>query len=72
MSSRLFKNVINKMCLQITYLMYKQDLALNNLQWLICPKKTTKPNFILQYVTQSQQSTTGLSSEFLYQLPYVH
>ena len=31
------------MCLQIIYLiyMYKQDLALNNLQWLICHK--TKP-----------------------------
>ena len=32
------KNVINKMSLQIIYLkyMYKEDLALNNLQWLIC------------------------------------
>ena len=27
-----------KMCLEIIYLMYmnKEDLALNNLQWLIC------------------------------------
>ena len=35
-----FKNVINKMCLQIIYLiyMYKEDWALNNLQWLICYK----------------------------------
>ena len=24
--------------------MYKEDLAFNNLQWLICYKKTTKPN----------------------------
>ena len=40
----LFKNVINKMCLQIIYLIYtyKEDLVLNNLQWLICHK--TKPN----------------------------
>ena len=34
MSSGLFNDVINKMFLQIIYLMYmdKQDLALNNLQ----------------------------------------
>ena len=40
MSSDLFKNVINKMCLQIMYLiyMYKADLVLNNLQGLICHK----------------------------------
>ena len=33
MSSGMFKNVINKMCLQIIFLiyMYKKDLALNNL-----------------------------------------
>ena len=44
MSSGLCKNVIYKMCLEIIYLihMYKKDLALNNLQWLICNK--TKPN----------------------------
>ena len=32
------------MCLEIIYLIYtyKKDLALNNLQWLICHK--TKPN----------------------------
>ena len=24
--------------------MYKQDLALNDLQWLICPKIEPKPN----------------------------
>ena len=40
MSSDLFKNVMNKMCLQIIYLvcMDKHDLALNNLEWLICHK----------------------------------
>ena len=33
----LFKDVIYKMCLEIIYLiyMYKENLALNNLQWLI-------------------------------------
>ena len=47
MSSGLFKNVIYKMCLEIIYLMhmYKKDLALNNLQLLICHK--VKPNCIL-------------------------
>ena len=47
MSSGLFKNVINKMCLEIIYLiyMYEKDLALNNLQWLICHK--TQPNQIV-------------------------
>ena len=48
MSSGSFKNVIYKMCLQIIYIyvicMYKEDLALNNLQWLICHKTQTKPN----------------------------
>ena len=45
MSSGPFKNVINKICLQIIYLiyMYKEDLALNNLR-LICYK--TQPNQI--------------------------
>ena len=40
MSSDLFKNVISKICLQIIALIhiYKQDLVLNNLQWLICLK----------------------------------
>ena len=47
MSLGSFKNVIKKMCLEILYLryMYKEDLALNNLQWLICHK--TQPNHIL-------------------------
>ena len=40
MSSGSFKNVINKMCLEIIYLiyLYKNDLTLNDLQWLICSK----------------------------------
>ena len=47
-SSGSFKNVTNKMCLQIyiyiyIYIyvcvcVYKEDFALNNLQWLICHK----------------------------------
>ena len=47
MRSGLFKNVINKMCFQIIYsiYMYKQDLALNNLQWFTCHK--TKQNQII-------------------------
>ena len=32
------------MCLQIIYNIYKVDLALNNLQWLICHK--IKPHHI--------------------------
>ena len=42
MSSGLFKMLPTK-CFKIIYLihMYKEDLALNNLQWLICHK--TKP-----------------------------
>ena len=44
MNSGSFANVIYKMCLQIMYIfniyiyMYKEDLELNNLQWLICHK----------------------------------
>ena len=44
MSSDSLKNVIYKMCLEIMYLiyLYKKDLALNNLQGLMCHK--TKSN----------------------------
>ena len=38
MSSSSFKNVINKMCLEIIYLIYKKNLELDNLRWLICQK----------------------------------
>ena len=40
MSSGLFKNVIYKMSLEIIYFiyMYRKNLALNDLQWLICHK----------------------------------
>ena len=52
MSSDLFKNVINKMYLQIIYIqyVYKQDLALNNLQWLICHKMKTNSNQMVQEI----------------------
>ena len=47
MSLGSFKNVFNKMFTNHIYLidMYKQDLALNNLQWLIYHK--TQPNQII-------------------------
>ena len=35
--------------------LYKEDLALNNLQWLICHK--TKPNQIIQTITFFDQVT---------------
>ena len=43
-SSDLFKNVIDKINSEITYLkyIYEKDLALNDQQWLMCYK--TKPN----------------------------
>ena len=50
MSPGLFKNVIYKMYLDIIYLiyMYKEELASNNIQWLICHK--TKPYISNIYV----------------------
>ena len=47
MNSGSFKDVVYKMCLEIIYLIYiyEKDLALNNLQWLICHK--SQPNQIL-------------------------
>ena len=45
MSSGSFENVLYKMSLQIICLIYKEDLALNNLQWLLSQK--TEPNQIL-------------------------
>ena len=49
-SSGSFKNVIYKMCLEIIYViyMYKKDLALKNLQCLICHK--TQPNQTKSYI----------------------
>ena len=50
MSSESFKNVINQMCLEIIYLiyMYKKDLALNNLQGLMCHKAKLKPKLLMR------------------------
>ena len=45
MSSGSFKNVIHKLCIYKSYIICKEELALNNLQWVICPK--TQPNQIL-------------------------
>ena len=44
MSLNSFKNIIIKMCSQIIYLDIRQNLALNNQEWLIC--HTTKPNLV--------------------------
>ena len=53
MSSGSFQNDINKMCLELIYLiyMYEKDLALNNLQNLICHK--TKPNHLNELIRVS-------------------
>ena len=60
MSLGLFKNVIYRMYLKIIDLiyMYKNDLALNNLQWLICHK--TKPNqtIFITSVPQAERTYT--------------
>ena len=50
MSSGLLNNAINKICLQDIYLeyMHQEDLALNNLQWLICHK--TQPTKLLNHL----------------------
>ena len=47
MNSGSFKNIIYRMCIEIIDLiyLYKKDLALNNLQYLICHK--TQPNKII-------------------------
>ena len=49
MSWDLFKNVTHKLLIYKSYIyliyMYKKDLALNNLQWLICHK--IQPNQII-------------------------
>ena len=47
MQSVSFENVMYKTYLEIIYLiyLYKKDLALNYLQWLICHK--TQPNQII-------------------------
>ena len=55
----MFKNDINKMCLEIIYIyliyMYKEDLALINLQWLICHK--TQPNKTQPFIITSALNT---------------
>ena len=50
-----FKNVTFKMRLEITYLLYmhEEDLALNNLQWLICHKIESSQIISIQYQTKS-------------------
>ena len=48
MSTDSFKNDNYKICLEILYLIYMhKNMALNNLQWLICHK--TQPNQTKSY-----------------------
>ena len=56
-SSSSFKNVMNKMCLQIIYsiYMYTGNLALNNLQWLICHKTNQPTNHSRSHQCRSHQ-----------------
>ena len=49
LSSGSFKYVINEMCLEIKYLIsiYKKNLALTDVQWLICHKTQLNQNGIV-------------------------
>ena len=52
MNSGLFKNVILKICVYKSYIyiyIYIKDLALNNLQWLICHKNQTTEGFVTRW-----------------------
>ena len=51
MCSGSFKNIVYNTRLEIIYLiyMYKKDMALNNLQWLICHK--TNPSQTIYFHT---------------------
>ena len=64
LTSGLFKIIIYKMCLEIIYLifMYKKDLALNNLQWLICHKikaNQMSQGIFLEFNPISRMLSTG-------------
>ena len=69
MRSGSFKNVINKMYLKIIYLIYMNNLALNNLQWLICHK--TKPNHISSS-SSCRATGTDIPDPLSPLLPIVH
>ena len=58
MSSGSFENVINKMFTHVLYLicMYREDLALNNIQWLKCHK--TQPNQITSIYIYMNKKTS--------------
>ena len=40
--------------------MYKEDLSLNNLQWLICHKTQTKPNQMCVCVCKEDLASNNL------------
>ena len=42
------------MCLQIIFYMDKLDLALNNLQWLICHKTQSNPNLTQGHLCEAK------------------
>ena len=52
MSLGLFKSIVNKMFTNHIYLIYiyKEDLALNNLKWLICHKIESNLTYYLAYI----------------------
>ena len=63
MSTVLFKNVINKLCLQLKYLIYiyLEDLSLNNLQKLICHKNpTNQPTNQLSPTVRAENYTKAI------------
>ena len=62
MSLGSFKNVIDKIRLQIIYLIYmcKVDLALNNLQWLIYHKTQPNQTIYIQYIFKEDLALNNL------------
>ena len=61
MSSGYEENVFTNLI--VSMYMYKQYLALNNLQWLICHK--TKPNPTKLYITAILENEFDKPSQFL-------
>ena len=62
---------MNKMFTNPIYIiyMYKEDLALNNLQWLICHK--TQPNQISKLVSINTNNLQVNGTEYSYQIQMI-